>query len=182
MKKNEIFNPVMPKDRNELIDAIEQKQKVIYIEGELFKDVIEQLNGDVSKRKSVKWLIGGGFATAYAALFIPVVGGVVSAIMLILYGFLAAAGIVTRDLKEYNIGFSGGKNVKTCKRIILVHKDYSFQYDSVEDDIILSNDAKRCPKCKNKIKNNYCSSCEKQIVFINKVKHKLKDNIDGDKK
>ncbi len=177
MKKNEVFLPVIPMDRNELIDAIEQKQKVIYIKGSLFNDVIEQLNNDVSKRKSVKWWISGGFLAAYQLLFIPIVGWIISAIMLILSGTFAVSGIIGRDLKKYNIGFSGGKNVKTCDRIILVHKDYSFTYDSIIDNsIILSDNMKKCPKCKNKLQKNYCPHCQKQIVFIHKQKHKLKNN------
>ncbi len=180
MIKNENFTPSTVNTRNEMIEAIERNEKVIYIEGEACKELDDEINKQIKECKSSKrWgrmSIFGGLGTGAILVFaIPgigwTIGGIALAVILSGIGSSVLDGAGMGDItNKYYLAYDEvGSSVGKAKRYVLIQKDYSFEYHSLTDNCVLTAD-KECPKCKKKYnkKTMTCDGCGKHIILVKK--------------
>lgn len=180
MIKNEIFTPTTATTRNEIIEAIERDDMVIYIEGEacqeLSNEVAEQTYKAKGDKKLGKGLLvtGAGIGAALTFL-IPGIGWTIGGVALATW--LGGTGIhalnnAEKDsiLGKYYLAQDEVNGITDkVSRYILVKKDYSFEHHSLSDNSVLTI-GNFCPKCRKGYdkKTMTCNNCGKHIIYVRK--------------
>lgn len=171
------ITPAIATTESELVNCINENDKIIYIKGHLFHTLVNVLRTEPAPMfYPTQWLLED-----YAHIYPWESAKMASAISSMLYKIYVNNKnyISNQKLPIYNIGFDGTKDKQPCDRIILVHKNYSFIEDSVADDIILTDNFFHCPKCDTEPQLFYCPKCKKRIVFVRNIDNISKLQADG---
>lgn len=176
MIKNETFAPVVANTRNEMIEAVENHEKVIYVCGTAYSEIVSELNKQIKEAKTSKSAAkSAGFlalGAAYVGAFLlPGIGWTIGGLGLA--SLLAACGIVlAKDteelLKKYNLAYDEEEGVS---KFVLIDKEYSPEYHSLNDGNIITFSDK-CPKCGKKYneKGMKCEHCDAHLIKITNKK------------
>lgn len=173
MIKNETFTPVVVTERNDLIDKIEKKTMLVYIEGNAYKELSKEINVQIKDKKqlgnTLKLL--AIFPAWIGALVIPGIGWTIAGVTLasvLGLGGIAISSSATEILKQYLLAYD---KIDDKERFVLVRNDYSYKYHSVSDGCILT-DNNKCPKCDKSYdkKQMLCSHCNGHIIKITNEK------------
>ena len=169
MRKSYIHSAEIVNTRNELVDAMEEEKAVIDIQGELYKEMEEEIlkeyNGTRATDKVADVLaLFSGAGIVIATSFPP----------LAIANFALAMVLKHQNHKKaffrYNLFvFTHEEEAK----FLLIHKAYDAQLDTITgyEDLVFTK-GKICPACKSKISKEalktglpvFCDNCKKTII------------------
>lgn len=161
--------PAICMERNEVIDALERKEIVIFLMGEAARPLLKEIKSEVTRTKFGKLARNVGGLGLITTLFTP--AGWATVLCFSVYTAFGAL-LSTGDEKNYGIGLFL-RNGEDAVVLVKMKGDdrYNFTGDSLNDSIAITT-GDFCPRCQqfqkiNK-KTGLCNKCKAKLVFIHK--------------